>query len=119
MIIVQNQDEVLGDGSDFIKQCGENRFKGWRLQLGSLQGIQYAVPRIWRYSLQSRNEVGQKTDWITIAFIQRQPGGWSFTISQPFADQCRFPKASRSRDESQKRRPSFRRSMRRGRKTRS
>ena len=113
--------KLIRDGGDFIEQGGQNCF-GWRW----LRGLEHTQHPCSKYSaskrLQSRDEVSQKACGVAIPFVQRQPGGRSLAAGDPFADQRGFAKAGRGRDEGQsgvrsEERPSFSRSIRRGRGT--
>ena len=72
MIVVQDKDEIVRDGGDFIEQGCQNRFD-WRW----LRGLEHAntpSPILRRNRLQSRDEVSQKACGVVIPFVQRQPG---------------------------------------------
>ena len=51
--------------------------------------------------LQGGDQVGQETDRVVVAFIQREPGGRSLATGDPFADQRSFTKASRGGNKGQ------------------
>src|SRR5687767_829124 len=99
MIVIQDQDEIIWGGSDFIEQICQNGFN-WRwLKLRSLERVQHSFSNIPHNLLQGSDKVRQKTCRIVIPFIQRQPCGWSLASADPFTDQCCFTEASRSRDK--------------------
>jgi hypothetical protein len=54
-----------------------------------------------RNRLQGSHKVRQKSRGVVIPFVQRQPSRRSLTAGDPFADQRRFAKPGRCRDESQ------------------
>ena len=102
MVVIQDEDEIVRDGGDFIEQGCQNRFDGWRLR--GLEHIQHPCSHIRRNRLQSSDEVSQKVRGIVIPFVQRQPGdanlGFaSLATGGPFADQRSFTKTSGRRDE--------------------
>ena len=71
MVIIQDQDEIVRDGGDFIEQGCQNRFGGrW---LRGLEHSQHPCSNIRRNRLQSRDEVSQKAGGVVIPFVQRQP----------------------------------------------
>jgi len=85
---------------------------------GGLEHTQYPFSNIRRNRLQSSDEVSQKSCGVVIPFIQRQPGDRSLATGDPFADQRGFAKAGGGGDKVSLRcRPSFSRSIRRGRRT--
>ena len=99
MVIVQDQDEMIRDGGDFIEQGCQNRFGGrW---LRGLERAQHPFSNIRRNRLQSSDEVSQKAGGVVIPFVQRQPGDRSLATGDPFADQRGFAKAGGGRDEGQ------------------
>ena len=99
VVVVQDEDEIVRDGGDFIEQGRQNRF-GWRW-LGGLEHSQHPFSNIRRNRLQSSDEVSQKACGVVIPFVQRQPGGRSLATGDPFADQRGFAKAGGGRDEGQ------------------
>ena len=110
--------KLIREGGDFIEQGRQNRFD-WRWLRG-LEHTQHPFSNIRRNRLQRSDEVGQKACGVAIPFVQRQPGGRSLATGDPFADQRGFPKAGGGRDEASacvRSRPSFSRSIRRGRRT--
>ena len=117
MVVVQDKDEIVRDGGDFIEQGCQNRFDGRRLR--GLEHTQHPFSNIRRNRLQSSDEVRQKAGGVVIPFVQRQPGDRSLATGNPFADQRGFAKAGGGRDEGQlaAAEPSFSRSIRRGRRT--
>src|SRR5579859_8250761 len=99
MIVVQDEDDLIGKGGQVIEQGRQNRI-GWRW-LGRLERSPYPFPKIGRNRLQSRDEVGQKAGGVVIPFVQGQPGNRSPKSEGPFTEQRGFAKASRGRDEDQ------------------
>ena len=96
MVIVQDEDEIVRGGSNFIEQNRQNGFS-WRW-LRRLQHTQHPFSKMWRNRLQSHNEVSQKASGVAIRFVQRQPGGGSFVGGEPCTDQRGFAKTSRGSD---------------------
>src|SRR4030042_5701513 len=68
MVVVQDKDEMVRDGSDFIEQGYQNRFN-WRWLRG-LKNSQHPFSNIRRNRLQSRDEVCQKGCGGVIPFVQ-------------------------------------------------
>ena len=107
MVVIQHEDESIGDGGDLIEQGCQKRF-GWR-RLRGLKRSQHPFAKLRRNRLHSRDEVSQKTGEIVIAFVQRQPGDFDRLVQgegleatgDPFADQRGFTKAGGGRDEGQ------------------
>ena len=99
MVVVQDEDEIVRDGGDFIEQGCQNRFD-WRWLRG-LEHTQHPFSNIRRNRLQSSDEVSQKAGGVVIPFVQRQPGDRSPATGDPFADQRGFAKAGGGRDEGQ------------------
>ena len=99
MVIVQDEDEMVRDGGDFIEQGCQNRFD-WR-RLRGLEHSQHPCSNIRCNRLQSRDEVSQKAGGVVIPFVQRQPGDRSLATGNPFADQRGFAKPGGGRDEGQ------------------
>ena len=99
MVVVQDKDEIVREGGDFIEQGCQNRF-GWR-RLRGLEHSQHPFSNIRCNRLQSRDEVSQKAGGVVIPFVQRQPGDRSLATGDPFADQRGFTKAGGGRDEGQ------------------
>ena len=99
MVVIQDKDEIVRDGGDFIEQGCQNRFG--RRWLRGLEHTQHPSPNIRLNRLQSSDEVRQKAGGVVIPFVQRQPGDRSFATGDPFADQRGFAKAGGSRDEGQ------------------
>ena len=81
MVVVQDKDEIVRDGGDFIEQGCQNRFGGWRLR--GLEQVQHPFSNIRRNRLQRRDEVRQKACGVVIPFVQRQPGNRSLANWQP------------------------------------
>ena len=61
MVVVQDKDEMVRDGGDFIEQGCQNRFD-WRWLRG-LENSQHPFSNIRRNRLQSSDEVSQKAMW--------------------------------------------------------
>ena len=68
MVVVQDKDEMIRDGGDFIEQGCQNRFD-WRWLRG-LENSQHPFSNIRRNRLQSRDEVCQKGCGVVIPFVQ-------------------------------------------------
>ena len=81
VVVVQDEDEMVWDGGDFIEQGRQNRF-GWRWLRG-LEHTQHPCSNSRRNRLQSSDEVGQKAGGVVIPFVQRQPGDRSRAIRRP------------------------------------
>ena len=69
VVIIQDQDEMVRDGGDFIEQGCQDRFDGRRLR-----GLERMPTPLLQYfacnRLQSRDKVRQKAGGIVIPFIQ-------------------------------------------------
>src|SRR5687767_4545055 len=71
VIVVQDENEFVWDGSDFIEQGGQNRFN-WR-GLGGLKYSQHPFSDICGNRLQRRDKVSQKACGVVIPSFQREP----------------------------------------------
>src|SRR4051794_4691106 len=99
VVVVDNKDEILAGGSDFIEQSYENGFR-WRW----LRGLEYTQQRFGdtgRDRTHSSDEVAQKACGVVIPFVQRQPGHLPLGTSGPGADQCCLTETGGRRDEGQ------------------
>jgi hypothetical protein len=111
MVIIQNKDDFLGDGSQIVDQGDQNGVGGWRLR-----GLEHVQGPLADFSVnlldlvKRCDEVDQESHRIVIIFIQREPGhldrlAMDFLvypqIFQPMTDQGGFAKASRGGDQSQ------------------
>ena len=68
MVVVQDNEEIVWDGGDFIEQSGQNRFDlRW---LRGLERPQHSCSDIRRNRLQSSDEVSQKGCRVVIPFVQ-------------------------------------------------
>src|SRR5262245_25469718 len=74
VIVVKDENKIVGDGSDFIEQQCKKRFDWRRLRLRSVERAQHPFANGRDNRLQSSDEVRQKACGITISFVQRQPG---------------------------------------------
>ena len=99
MVVIQDEQEIVRDGGDFIEQGHEDRFGWWWLR-GSEQ-TQNTFSNVWGDGLQSGEEVSHKACGVLILFVQRKPGGRSPASGDPFADERGFTKAGGGRDEGQ------------------
>src|SRR3989304_223639 len=114
VVVVEDENEIVRDGGDFIERGRQNRFDWWRLR--GLEPPQPPCSNIRRNPfvsahlcprprcrqgkrLQSSDEGSQKACGIGIPFVQRKPGGRSLATGNPFTDQRGLPKTSRRRDE--------------------
>src|SRR5512141_2615812 len=68
MIVIQDEDEIVLDGGNFIEQVCQNRFDGWRLR--GLEHTQYSRSNVRRDRLQSRDETSQKADGVIVRFVK-------------------------------------------------
>ncbi len=68
VVVVKDEDEMVGNGGDFIEQGRQNRF-GWRWLRG-LERTQHAYSNGRRNRLQSSDEVRQKECRVVIPFVQ-------------------------------------------------
>ena len=68
MVVIQDEDEMVRDGGDFIEQGRQNRFD-WRWLRG-LEHTQHPCSNIRRNRLQSSDEVSQKACGVVIPFVQ-------------------------------------------------
>ena len=73
VVVVEDEDEIVRDGGDFIEQGRQDRFG--RRWLRGLEHTQHPFSNIRRNRLQSSDEVSQKACGVVIPFVQRQPGG--------------------------------------------
>ncbi len=69
VVIIQNKEEIIREGGDFIEQTGQNQFR--RRRLGGLEGGQRARANRRRNGLYRRYQISQKAGEIIIPFIQR------------------------------------------------
>ena len=69
MIIIENENEPIGDGSQFVEQRRQQRV-GRRLRLRNVKRGQYALPKFRRDRLHGRHEVQQKASQVAVGFIQ-------------------------------------------------
>ncbi len=100
MVIIQDEDEIVRDGGNFIEQgCQQS------IRWAAAEGIGAQPTPLLQYfgcnRLQSSDEVSQKAGGVVIPFVQRQPGDRSLATGDPFADQRGFAKAGGGRDEGQ------------------
>ena len=133
VVVVKHEDEALRDGGEFVDQGRQQRFG--RRRLRGLERSQHTRANARRNPfdfaqgkrLQSRDEVGQKACEVVIPFVQRQPGHGTFGSprSQPATHSLTsvvFPNpadAEMSVSLRPEGRPSFIRSISRGRRTTS
>jgi len=97
VVIVKDEDEIIWDGRDFVDQRCHNCFGVKRLC--GLEHSQNPFSDIRRNCLQHSNEICQEAGWVVISFVQRQPGGRTIAVGEPFADQCCLAKTGRGRYE--------------------
>src|SRR3712207_8935901 len=99
VVVVQDEDELVREGGDVIEQGRQDRVDGrW---LRRLQHTQYTLSNRRRNGLQRSDEVQEKAGEVVLPRVQRQPGGWSRAMSNPFTEERGFPEAGGSRDEGQ------------------
>src|SRR6266567_3538062 len=102
VVVVKDEDELVGNGDQVIEQGRQHRFGWWWLR--GLEHTRHPFSNRGRNRLQSSDEVRQKACGVVLPFVQRQPGGTgprSLDSLDPCTDQRGFPKASRCRDEGQ------------------
>ena len=99
VVVVEDEDEIIGNGCDFIEQGCQNHF-GWR-RLRGLEHRQQPCAHIRLNRLHGSDEVRQEACGVVIPFVQRQPGRLSLAVSDPCADERALAKAGSRRDERQ------------------
>ena len=99
VVVVEDEDEIVRDGGDFVEQGRQDRF-GRRGPRGS-EDPQHAFSDIRRDRPQSSDEVSQKARGLVVPFVQRQPGGRSPAAGDPFAEERGLAEAGRGGDEDQ------------------
>ena len=118
VVIVEHEHKVLWDGRKFVDQERQNRFDCRRLWGLEHRRRRLADARLDR--LQRGNEIGQKADRVIVSLVYRNPRDRNLALGEPTAHQRRLAKARRGRDEGEfVRKPAFKRSIRRGRRTHS
>ncbi len=100
VVVVENEDQIAGDGGDVVEEGRQGRFGRWR-GLWRLEHGQYPVPDPGRHCLQGRDQVGQETAGVAVAFVERQPRHRSPAARDPFADQRGLAKAGGCGDQGQ------------------
>src|SRR5829696_8881037 len=75
VIVVQDEDKVVLDGSEFVEQTGQDRLG--RRRLGGSECPEYAFPDVRRDRPQCGNEVGYEARGVAVPPVQRQPGSRS------------------------------------------
>ena len=69
VVVVEDEDEVVGDGGDVVEQGGEHCFGGWGLR--GLEQAQDGVPHFGRDGLQGGDEVGEEAGGVVVVFVER------------------------------------------------
>ena len=99
VVVIEDENEIVLDGGDFVEQGRQNRLGWWWLR--GLEHTQHSFCNVWGNRLQSSDEVRKKASGVVIPFVQRKPGGRSLAPGYPFAQQRGFTEACGGRDESQ------------------
>ena len=99
VVVVEDEDEIVRDRVNFIKQGRQGRFDWWWLR--GLELTQHPFSNIRRNCLQSGDEVSQKACGVAIPFVQRQPGCRPLATGEPSAEERGFTEAGGGGDEGQ------------------
>ena len=97
VIVIEDENEIVLDGGDFVEQGSQNRFGWWWLR--GLERTQHAFSNVRGNRLKSGDEVSQKAGGVVISFVQRKPGCLSLATGYPFAEQRGFTEAGWGGDE--------------------
>ena len=99
VVVIQDQDDVLGTGRYLVEQHGEDRLR--RRRLGCLEKLQHLLPQTGLHRLECGNQVRPEAGRIIVPLVQgkpRHPGRKTF---RPLAEQGCFAKAGGRRNERQ------------------
>jgi hypothetical protein len=99
VVVVEDEDEIVRGGGDFVEQGRQDRLG--RRRLRGLERTQHPFPDIRRDRLQSGDEVSQEACGVVISLIKRQPGGRLRAAGEPFAEERGFAEACGGGDEGQ------------------
>src|ERR671915_1319014 len=99
VVVIEDENEIVREGGDFIEQGRQNRFGWWWLR--GLEYTQHSFSNVRDNRLQSSDEVSQKACGVVIPFVQRKPGGRPLAPGEPFAEERGFTKSGGGRDEGQ------------------
>ena len=99
VVVVENEHDIARDGGDVVEQGRQRRLE-WR-GLRRLEHRQHPVSNPGRHRLQRRDQIGQETARIAVAFVERQPRHRAPAARDPFADQGGLAKAGWGGDQGQ------------------
>src|SRR5215203_5642052 len=97
VVVVENENDFVCDGGQFVEQHRKDRFG--RRWLWGVEHARHAFPDIDR--LQSGDEVDEKACRVAVLLVQRKPGSRSSATSHPFAEERGLAEAGGGGDEGQ------------------
>ena len=74
MIVIEDEDQRVGDGSDLVDQRDQDGLGRRRLRLRSLKRAQRAFSDVGLNGLQGRDTVDQEAGRVVVAHVEREPG---------------------------------------------
>jgi hypothetical protein len=117
VVVIEDDNEIVRDGGDFVEQGSQNRLGWWWLR--GLEHTQHAFSNVWGNRLQSSDEVRKKASGaLSPSSSESQAAGRSQPATHsPNSVVLPKPAGAEMRVSLQCRAPSLRRSIRRGRRT--
>ena len=99
VVVVEDEDEIVRNGGDFVEQGRQDRLG--RRWLGRPEHPQNPFTNLRHDRPQRGDEVSQKASEVVIPLLKRKPGGLPLVPADPFAYERGFTEACWGADEGQ------------------